>query len=336
MSKKRITITQLAKKLNVSVSTVSKALNDSYEISDKTKKRIQEFAKQQHYFPNIVAKNLKSGKTNNIGIVIPSIQNFFFAQVLEGIEETLSQFNYNGIISLSNESRIKESQTLRTLSNGVVDGFIVAVAEETQITKDYSHFKEVLLYNKPIVMFDRVIKKIKCDKVIVDDFDAVFKTTEEIILKGCKNIMLVSTINNLSVGKSRLDGYKSAIRKHFKRINNNLIILEKDFKINNEIENTLKNHKVDAIIALDEEASYSSLKVVKKINLKIPDSILLIGYLGEKISNNLTPTFSTINQNGFEIGEKAVKLLLNRFKNPQQDFKKLIVPSKINYRETFI
>ena len=154
--------------LDVSISTVSKALNDSHEISPATKERIQEAAKLYNYKPNRIAVNLKSGRTNTIGVIVPSVQNFFMTQVLRGIESVFADTPYNVIISITHESYDKEVQFINTLTQGFVDGIIMAVSEETFIKKEYDHFTS-FDKNKALLMFDRVVNSVNCDKVLVDD-----------------------------------------------------------------------------------------------------------------------------------------------------------------------
>ena len=205
MAGQKITLKKLAKKLDVSVSTVSKALNDSPEISETTKKKIKEVAKLLNYQPNNLARQLKSGKTNTIGVIIPSIQNNFFVQVLDGIEKVLKASGYNLIISTSQESLEKEEQLLDSLSYGIVDAFIVSVSEEAQTLGSFSHLERVIGL-KPLVMFDRTVASITTDKVHVDDFDAVYNAVK-MMQKERKNIALVSTIGNLNVGQNRKNGF---------------------------------------------------------------------------------------------------------------------------------
>ena len=153
-SNSNITLKGLSKILNLSISTISKSLNDSSEISQITKDRVKEVAKLYNYQPNRVAVNLKSGKTKTIGVVLPSIQNYFFNNVINGIEQTIENTGYNILISITNESHKKEKQHLNSLANGLVDGFIISVAEETQQLKDVEHYKNALALKKPIIMFD--------------------------------------------------------------------------------------------------------------------------------------------------------------------------------------
>ncbi|HEU0136886.1 MAG TPA: LacI family DNA-binding transcriptional regulator, partial [Flavobacterium sp.] len=222
--KERATLKQIAKDLHVSVSTVSKALNDSPEISEQTKIKIREYAKLQNYKPNIIGLNLKQRKTKNIGVIIPNILNSFFAKVFSGIEKAAEAKGYNVMTCISNESLEKEVHALEMLSNGTFVGFILSISEEAQKLQEFNHFRQIINEGTPIVMFDRISDEVECDKVIVDDFDSAINATEHLIKSGCKNIMLFSAIDNLSVGKLRAEGYYAALKKHNVAVNDKLII----------------------------------------------------------------------------------------------------------------
>ena len=207
-----ITLKDLAEKLEVSISTVSKALNGSHEISENTIARVKALAKYYNYKPNKIALSLKQNKTKTIGVIVPDILNRFFARVLNGIEKAATEKGFNIITCMSNESIEKERNSMQILSNGSVDGFILAVSGETQLIKDFSHFESTLRSKVPIVMFDRVVKDIECDKVIIDDFKAVKAAVNTLIEKGRKYIGFVSTISNLNVGNLRRRGYEESVK----------------------------------------------------------------------------------------------------------------------------
>jgi len=248
--KAKATLKQIAKELNVSVSTVSKALNDSPEISEQTKTKIKEYAKLKNYKPNVIGLNLKNRKTKTIGVIIPNILNSFFAKVFSGIEKVADEKGYNVIMCISNESLEKEAHTLEMLSNGTIDGFILSVSEEAQKQNNYDHFKEIINDGTPIVMFDRIAEGIDCDKVIVDDFDSALDSTQRLIDLGCKNIALLSSVDNLSVGKLRFEGYLKALEKNNIPVNTNLIIRtnsEEDLKV--QMEEVFANNTIDGIFA---------------------------------------------------------------------------------------
>lgn len=315
MLKPKTTLKEIAKILGVSKSTVSKALNNSHEISDVTKDKIQKFAKEHNYKANKLAVNLKTGTTKTIGVILPSIQNFFFAQVLKGIEDVATADDYNIITSFSNESLSKEINSMELLANGMVDGFILAIAEETQIKQNFDHFSEAIQDGKPLVMFDRITDTIDCDKVCVNDIEATYKATKHLLNLKCKKIAVVSTIDHLSVGKLRVEGYKKAINEMFSKVNKDLLVIGTTSNIDFKIVNLLKDKTVDAILALDEEAVLAAYKASKFREYNLPKDLAIIGYASEKMAANLTPSLTTLNQHGELIGKAAVNLLLNKLKN---------------------
>ena len=327
--KKSITLKELAKLLKVSVSTVSKALNDSHEISESTKRKVEEAAKLHNYKPNRAALNLKSGKTNTIGVILPSINNFFLARALRGIESVVATTNYNIVISITNESHEKEVKSIEALTNGMVDGIIISMAEETQVLQDFSHLHDIP-DDIHVLMFDRVEKSIKCDKVFVDDYDAVLKAVRDLKFKGRNKIVLASTISKLSVGKQRTKGYIDSIKDKHDPI---LIEGPEDF-IELKLNKLLKDEDIDAIVALDEEASLASFRAGKKNNLLENGKLFLIGYAGKTISEHLTPSLTTVDQHGKKVGRTSAKLLLERLKRPSKDIEEIIIDSTLLERET--
>lgn len=327
---KSATLKELSKILGVSISTISKALNDSHEISEATKKRIQEAADLYNYQPNKIALNLKSGKTKTIGVVVPSVQNFFLAQVLLGVESVIADSTYNMIVSISNESLEKEQHCLKSLSNGLVDGFIIAVAEETQIKKDFEHFHDAMDKNKSLVMFDRVVASIDCDKVLVDDFDAVFKVVKDLLAKGKKRIVLVSTINNLSVGKQRTAGYESALDG----VNTPVIIAGTEAQIEKSLHQMYDKKKFDAIVGLDQESTLAAYRVLKAHKALLTNEISIVGYTSRTIAENLTPRLSTIEQHGVEIGKIAAEKMLERLNSDESPYDATVVNTTLQQRET--
>ncbi|MEY4038501.1 MAG: hypothetical protein RIR67_811 [Bacteroidota bacterium] len=337
--KAKATLKQIAKELNVSVSTVSKALNDSPEISEQTKTKIKEYAKLKNYKPNIIGLNLKNRKTKTIGVIIPDILNSFFAKVFSGIEKVADEKGYNVIMCISNESLEKEAHTLEMLSNGTIDGFILSVSEEAQKQNKYDHFKEIINDGTPIVMFDRIAEGIDCDKVVVDDFDSALDSTQRLIDLGCKNIALLSSVDNLSVGKLRFEGYLKALEKNKIPVNNNLIIRtdsEEDLK--EQMETVFANNKIDGIFALEENDSVAALRMGLKKGYKIPEELCIIGFAdGILASRRLSPSLTTVSQHGIEIGEEAAKLLIKRLEDDSEEeppYETKVIKTVLKERET--
>ncbi|MCL6460596.1 transcriptional regulator, LacI family [Flavobacterium micromati] len=336
--KAKATLKQIAKELNVSVSTVSKALNDSPEISDLTKSKIKEYAKLKNYKPNVIGLNLKNRKTKTIGVIIPNILNSFFAKVFSGIEKVADEKGYNVIMCISNESSEKEAHTLEMLSNGTIDGFIVSVSEEAQKNHSYEHFSAIIYDGTPIVMFDRIAEDVDCDKVIVDDFDSALDSTQHLINLGCKNIALLSSIDNLSVGKLRAEGYLKALKNNNIAINQEIILrTDSEEDLNERIEAILSNKKIDGIFALDESDSVAALKIGLKIGYKIPEELSIIGFAdGILASRRLSPSLTTVSQHGIEIGEVAAKLLIDRLESKEEDipYETVVIKTKLKERES--
>ena len=305
-----VTLKELARLLNVSVSTVSKALSDSSEIGDDTKKRVLELAKELNYKPNRIAQQLKSNKTNVIGIIVPSLMNPFFAEVLHGIETAIDKKGYDMIVCISNESTQKEKRSFDLLASGSVDGFIVAVGRESQKNSEFSHFNDVMKM-KPIVMFDRVVKDVDCSKVIVNDFQSLYNVTKYLIEEeNRKNILLISNIEELSVGKYRIDGYNKAITEA--NLKANILKLGNENHPNEVIYHYMKDTNIDAIVSIDHITGLMALNVAKQLGKSIPNDLSVIGFGYSDSSLISNPKISVINQKGFEIGETAVGLLLDQ------------------------
>jgi len=338
--KVKATLKQIAKELNVSVSTVSKALNDSPEISEHTKIKIKEYAKLKNYKPNIIGLNLKYRKTKTIGVIIPNILNSFFAKVFIGIEKVADEFGYKVITCISNESIEKEINTLEMLSNGTIDGFILSISEEAQKLDEFNHFSAIINEGTPIVMFDRIADEVDCDKVVVDDFDSALHATQHLIDIGCKNIALFSSVDNLSVGKLRAEGYLKALNNNNISVNENLILrTESEDDLKDKIENLFETNRIDGIFALDENDSVAALRISIKKGFKIPEDISIIGFAdGILASRRLSPSLSTVSQHGPEIGEAAAKLLIERLESKEEKvpYKKTVIKTELRVRESTI
>lgn len=336
----KATLKQIAKELGVSVSTVSKALSNSPEISEPTKIKVQEFAKLKNYKPNNIAVNLKSKRSKTIGVIIPNILNPFFAKVFSGIEKAANARGYNVITCISNESLKKEITAMDMLSNGTIDGFILSVADETQKEHEFKHFKDAIADDIPIVMFDRISEDVNCDKVIVDDFDSAVNAVSHLIKTGCKNIALISNIDNLSVGQLRAEGYLEALKANGVAINEDLILrcesteeLDEKFPAFFDI----KGKKIDGVFALEESASVTAHKAVLKGGFRIPEDVQLIGFADGVWSRRLTPSLSTVSQHGPEIGEAAAETLINRLESKEGEelpYETKVIKTELRQRDS--
>ena len=332
-----ITLKQLAKELNLSISTVSKALKDSYEINENTIARVKALAKKHNYRPNRMALSLKNNQTKTIGVIIPNILNYFFSKVLLGIEDEANKNGYQIIICLSNNKYQKELQSLELLSDGSVDGFILSIARETQRDKHHSHFKKIIDDNYPIVMFDRVSDNVDCDKVIIDDFEATFNATNYLLNKGRKKIVLISTLSNLGIGKQRANGYKEALKKHQPYKNDVIVIAITDkTQYDTIIDKLFKDHKdIDGVLTTNNVSAVTVIKIAQQKGLQIPKDISIIGFSDDNISRLSYPKLSTIDQNAFEIGKKAASTLITRLTTKTKtDYKTKIIKTDLLIRES--
>ena len=308
-----ITLKKLAEELNVSISTVSKALNDSTEISTETINKVKNLAEKYNYRPNKAALSLKSNRTLTIGVVIPDILNRFYSKVLNGIHDSADKHGYDVITITTNESMLKEIDSLQILSRGTVDGVIIAMSEETLNKNDYSHIKEFTMKQTPIVMFDRVTDKINCDKVIIDDFDAIYNEVKSLKALGRKKIGFITTINDLNVGKFRANGFRKASFDFFNKFDKNLILrISKNHDKHQEIEKFIKKNKPDAIISADIICGVISINIARNLNIKIPENLSVVGFGDKTISEYSCPKLTTIYQHGKEIGNRSVELLVDR------------------------
>ena len=334
--KSKATLKQIAKELGVSVSTVSKALNDSPEISDPTKQRVQEYAKLKNYKPNVIGLNLKNRSTKTIGVIIPNILNSFFAKVFSGIEKVADEKGYKVITCISNESIQKEINALEMLSNGSIDGFILSISEEAQKLQQFGHFQSIINEGTPIVMFDRIADEVGCDKVVVDDEDAAINATEHLIKTGCRRIALFSSIDNLSVGKLRAKGYYRAFAAKKIKVNEDLVLLTDKVDFENKLQDFFKANTIDGIFALDEQASVTAMKLALNNGYKIPEDLSMIGFADGVWSRRLTPTLSTVSQHGPEVGEVAAKLLIKRLESKEEitNYETAVVKTELRKRES--
>jgi LacI family transcriptional regulator len=332
--KAKATLKQIAKELGVSVSTVSKALNDSPEISEPTKIRVQEYAKLKNYKPNVIGLNLKNRSTKTIGVIIPNIMNSFFAKVFSGIEKVADERGYKVITCISNESLEKEIAVLEMLSNGTIDGFIVSVSEEAQKLQKFKHFQTIINEGTPIVMFDRTSDEVICNKVVVDDLDSAENATQHLIKLGCKRIALFSSIHNLSVGKLREKGYYKAFEEKGLVVDKNLILCTESVEdFDDKIETFFKKNKIDGIFALDEHSTLMAMRFGIKHEYKIPDDLQVIGFADGLWSRRMTTSISTVSQHGPEIGEEAARLLIAELENPDSENKPKTTVIKTELRE---
>jgi LacI family transcriptional regulator len=338
--KSKLRIKDIALELGVSISTVSKALKDSKEISTDTKERIKAFASFHNYKPNSLALKLRSQKTLTIGVIIPEIVHHFFSTVLRGIDEYANNKGYNVMVCLSNTSYEKEVLSVETLLDGSVDGMLLSLSTGTQLKGDYSHLEKLINDKFPLVLFDSIVDNFDCDKVTIDDELGALKATEYLIEIGCKKIALITNPNFVRIGVLRTKGYIKAIEKHGFKLDKKLIIEIDEWQDEREqIESLFEDEKnyPDAILAVNGEIYASTaMQVAKRKGLKVPEDISIIAFTDGLISQHTSPPLTTLVQHGYEMGKQAVELLINRIESEEteMEFHKKVISTKLKIRES--
>lgn len=326
--KKRITLKHIAQEFNVSIATVSRALNDSHEIGAETRAKIQKYAKEHNYKPNSVALSLLNKKTKTIGVIIPTLMNHFFVKVFSGVEQIANEKGYNVIIIISHGEMKKEIESTNMLEKGTVDGLLISVTEETQLKQQFGHLEEFMQDAGPIVMFDRVSDTVECDKIIVDDFNCAYNATEHLIKTGCKNIVIISVLDDLGIVTLRINGYKKALKDNGITVNEKLILLvKKEYDFETEVKTLLDYNDIDAIIGLEEYSTIESMFIAKSRGYKIPEDISFIGYTSGNLFKYVNPSITCINQHATYIGKKATEKLIERIE--QNDNTESVYETKI-------
>lgn len=300
---------ELSKALNLSISTVSKALRESPEISAATKKKVIKKAMELNYHANPFASNLRNQKSKTIAVIIPAIDNTFFSLAINGAESFAQGMDYHVLIYQTHEELKREIAITKHLQNGRVDGIMVSLTSQT---KDVTHFDELKNKGIPLVFFDRVIENIDVPKVTTDDYNSAFMGTEHLISKGCKKIAFLAFSKILLISNNRLQGYLDALKKHHIKKDNKLIVsCGNDKKSNKKIikKLLLSANKPDALLSCVEELAICSYEICEEIKMKIPRDIKIISYSNLQTAAILNPALTTITQPAYEIGREAASVL---------------------------
>ncbi len=310
MKKGQVTIKDIAKELNISCSTVSRALKDFPGISPTTRKAVTELANKYNYRPNAIALSLRNQKTNIIGVIIPETVHFFFSTVISGIEDEAMKEGYNVMICQSNENFEREADSIDALMSARVDGLLVSISRETS---DLGHLQKVVNDGIPMVFFDRLVEGMNASSVIIDDYQGAYDAVEHLIQQGCKDIVHLSGPNNLIIARKRKEGYISALEDNeIPVIEENII--ECRYGTEEEGEQAMdkllaSGRKIDGVFTNNDMAALGALKSVKKAKIKIPEEIAIMGFSNWQFSSLINPSLSSVAQPGYEMGREAAKLI---------------------------
>jgi LacI family transcriptional regulator len=339
MNFEAVTIKDIAKELGISASAVSKALKDSHEISEKTKKLVLECAKKHNYQPNPMAQSLKRGNSKSLGIVISTIDNQFFSQVINGIESVAYSKGYNVIITQTHESYDLEVSNVNHLTIRAIDGLLISLSTET---KNLEHIKRLHDKGLPIVFFDRVSEDIETHKVISDNYKGAYEATKHLIDVGYRKIAHITNSSHVSITVERLKGYKQALEDHSIPVEDKYIkYCYHGGKDIGEVEMALSEllytpDRPDAIFTASDRITTTTLGLLHKLGFKIPDDIALLGFSNTHLADVLNPSLSSVYQPGFEMGKIATEMIIRLIesKRPVTEFERVVLPTELFIRNS--
>ena len=316
MKSKIPTLKEIAEKLQLSISTVSRALNDHQDISETTKKRVKQLASDLNYIPNIFAKGFRAHKTNIIGVIVPDITHYFTTTLIRGIVEEASLHGYRVIISESNNDVDKQTEMLNTMIQFGVDGVLMSISK---MTRDISSILK-LMNTLPLILFDKASNKIPCTQVVINEEEAAYNVVEHLINIGKKRIAIIKESEFSYNSEKRFEGYLRALKEHNLPIDEKIILSVDDISMiqGKRMTNVLMSlkQKPDAIFAITDNAAIGVIKTLKKLNVKIPEEIAVVGFSNSLNSTIIEPKLTTVDQPGQKIGATSVKYLIEEINNP--------------------
>jgi len=331
-----VTVKDIARKLNIAVSTVSRAFNDKGDIKKETRELILKTAAEMGFRPNPIAKKLFQGRTFNVGVIIPDFSfSHFFPEVIIGIQEVLFKAGYQVLIMQSNESAINELENIKSLENNMVDGIILSITSETS---NFDYLRKMNGEGFPLVMFNRVATEIDASQVVFDDYKWAFFATEHLIYQGYKKIFHFSGPKALRLSRNRMQGFTDALKKHKIPVRPDMII-ETGFTISDG-ERVMQEHidsqnLPEAIFCVNDTTAIGVMKKLKQNGFRIPADVALVGFTEGVIAELLEPQLTSVAQPTFEMGRIAAKLLIERIESkgifvPQT----VILNGRLNIRES--
>jgi LacI family transcriptional regulator len=333
----KATIQDIARELNITASTVSRALNGHAAISEATKKAVRKTAKRLNYHPNKIASSLRLGQSKIIGVIIPSAEINFFGSVVHGIEKIASEMDYNVLLYQSNEMIEFERKGVDTFLRSRVDGVLASISKETT---DLEHYKTIKKRGVPLVLFDRVSDDLAVPSVVIDDYHGAYYATKHLIEQGCRRIAHIGGQQHVPIFKSRLDGYTDALKDAGMEIYWDLIVhgrvtIESGFECMQAL--LEKQYVPDGVFAVEDFTALGALQALKGANKKVPEDVALIGFANEQFGEYTTPSLSTVDQQTIKMGEAAARLFFDLFGNNsfyKSAPKKMVLEPKLIFRDS--
>ena len=308
---RQITLKDIAKALDLSTSTVSRAMRNHPAISVETRERVQEYAAKHKYKPNTLAMQLRTNRNNTIGVIVPEIIHYFFSTVLAGIQDEAEKKNYNLLFCHSNEDYEREVKSVETLLDARVCGIL---ASQSKTTRQFDHFQEIIDNNVHLVFFDRICTGINTDKVVVDDYAGAFNAVEHLIMTGCKRIAFLGATPLLPIANNRRMGYEDALRKHKISIDANLMRVCDTVELAKVVipEMLQSDHPPEAFFCINDEVGAYCTRMAALAGFHVPDDISVCGFTNSYLTEVTHPTLTSVDQHGYEMGQVATRLLINR------------------------
>lgn len=314
--KRRITLKDIARDLNLSTSTVSRALNGYHSISEETIRQVKEYAEKHNYVPNLLAVNFRKNRTSIIGLIVPEIVHHFFSTTISGAIETAKNQGYKVLVAQSGESLAEEIFACKTMLGLGVDGLLISVSNETQ---GGDHIQEFLEEGKPVVQFDKITDQLVSPRVVVDDFNGAYQAVRHLIDQGFRKIAHLSGRMEVNNSHERFLGYKKALEDHGLEFRTDWVkgcrqITEKEgFDFTEQLMES--QNPPDAIFCITDLVALGAMNYLKSAEISIPSQVGLMGFSNWMLSNYISPSLSSVDQHGFDMGKKATELLIDLIKN---------------------
>jgi len=329
---KHATIIDIAKKLGISPSTVSRALSNHPDVKDETKEKVRKIAKAMLYSPNPIARSLKSNRTSTIGVIVPEIEHFFFSSAISGIEEVASSSGYTIILCQSNESVEREVENVKLMIQHRVAGVIVSIS---LTTKNGNHFQELLKHRIPVVFFDRVSEDVSASKVLIDDYRSAYDAVSYLIDKGRKAIAHFGGSSEVGIYEKRWRGYVDAMRHaglplHEKLMANGELYEQHGYQ---SFDTMIRENEIpDAVFAVNDSVAVGAMQRIKEARLRIPEDVAIIGFSNEKITRLVDPPLTTVDQPAMDMGKKAAEILIDTIEKHVDEPQTTIIPTRLIVR----
>ena len=334
MAYTQITIKDLAKKLNISVSTVSRALRNAADVNPETKQAVIALAKELNYEPNLMAWGLAKRKTKIIGIIVPAIHSNYFSEALSGMTEVANEYDYHLMFCQSNEDANEEIKCIRKLAACHVDGLLISVSKDTH---DASELEKVRETGIPVVMFDRTLSNFPCNKVVVDEYEGAYKAVQHLIRKGCKRIAHLAGPVNASVSINRMKGYLDALADYHLPVDEQLIVRCNAFE-DDALAGIKKIMRIktlpDGIFFINDLSAITAIRFMQKKGIRIPETIKVAGFNDDPVSSMVEPSLTTVMQPGYEVGKLSMRMLVDEINSPASGFQNIQLRTQLIIRNS--